>query len=516
MVPRLTLGQLWLGLAIVLPGLASLLAGVSTVDLAWQLRAGEAILSGDGIPRVDTYTFTVAGQSWLDQQWGAQAVLALTYRLAGWTGLVLLRALLISAAWACLVLAIRLTAPRLPVRTVAGLALSAFVVSAPALALRPQLFGVLLLCGTLALLAGRRVEPRLPFAIPLIAAAWANVHGSFLFAPILVGLAWLDDLVTAPDQARRMRLIVLATALATLVNPFGPWVIAYVVGLSANRELSARVSEWQPPSIADPTGLLFFISLAAVALALAARRRLPPAPVALTLLVFAGLGLATARGVAWWPAVAAVTMAGVFRPEDPVAGQLPLRPRPIPATVANTAILVALLLTGIILLPAWRAPDPDLGLGAPRGLLAQAPPGVTRELRKIARPDDRIWNSQPLGSWLELAIPTVPVAFDSRIELFPSALWADHDVVAGGRPGWEAVLNRWGATIVVTGRDGLPVRVALGNSLAWREAYVDGDGAIFVRADRDRRLAALPVEPTPAIPGLGSARGVPSPILWRG
>jgi hypothetical protein len=479
-------------LAIVLPGLASLLAAVSTVDLAWQLRAGEAILSGGGIPRVDTWTFTVAGQPWIDQQWGAQVVLAQVYRVAGWTGLVLLRALLISASWGCLVLAIRLTAPRLPVRTVAGLALAAFVVSAPALALRPQLFGILLFCGTLALLAGRRVEPRLPLAVPLIAAAWANVHGSFLFAPVLVGLAWLDDLVSAPAGARRMRLITAATALATLVTPFGPWVIAYVVGLSANRELSARVSEWQPPSPADPAGLLFLISLAAVALALAARRRLPSAPVALTLLAFAGLGLATARGVAWWPAVAAVTMAGVFRPDDPASPPVALRPRPVPATTGNTAILVALLLGGVVLLPAWRAPDPDLGLGAPRGLLAQAPPGLTSELRKIARPGDRIWNSQRLGSWLELALPTVPVAFDSRIELFPSALWADHDVVAGGRPGWEAVLNRWGATIVVADRDGLPVRVALGNSLAWREAYVDADGAIFVRADRDQRLAAIP------------------------
>src|SRR5688572_12292656 len=102
MLPRLTLPQLWLGLAVVLPGLASLLATVSTVDLAWQLRAGEAILAGNGFPRTDGFTFTVAGEPWLNQQWAAQVVLALVWQVTGWTGLVVLRAVLISAAWACL------------------------------------------------------------------------------------------------------------------------------------------------------------------------------------------------------------------------------------------------------------------------------------------------------------------------------------------------------------------------------------------------------------------------------
>src|SRR5688572_4250144 len=101
MLPRLTLPQLWLGLAVALPGLASLLANLSTVDLAWQLRVGEAILAGNGIPRTDGLTFTIGGQPWLDQQWAAQLLLALVWQATGWTGLVVLRALLISAAWAC-------------------------------------------------------------------------------------------------------------------------------------------------------------------------------------------------------------------------------------------------------------------------------------------------------------------------------------------------------------------------------------------------------------------------------
>jgi hypothetical protein len=493
MAPRLTLQQLWLGLAIVLPGLASLLAPLSSVDLAWQLRAGESILGGSGIPRVDTFTFTVAGQAWTDQQWGAQVLLTLVYRFGGWSALVVLRAALIATAWALLVLAIRWTAPTLGGRTVAILALAAFVVTAPALALRPQLVGVLLFYLTLALLAARRTRPRLLWAIPVVTVAWANLHGSFVFAPLLVGLAWLDDLVVDRQAANLSRRVGAITVLATLVNPFGPWVLAYVAGLSANRDLAARVTEWQPPSIGDPTGLPFFLSLAAVIAVLARRRRLPAPPAALTLLVFALLGLATGRAVAWWPAVAVVTLASELKNDGALQRRARVPLRSTGPTATNARILACLLLAAIPLLPVWRPPDSDLGLGAPRGLLAQAPPGITDELRGMARPGDRIWNPQPWGSWLELAMPAVPIAFDSRIELFPRSVWTDHDTVAAGLPGWEAVLDRWGVTIVVASRDALPLRVALGNSLAWRQAHEDTDGVIFVRASRDRAIAGPPL-----------------------
>jgi hypothetical protein len=150
-----------------------------------------------------------------------------------------------------------------------------------------------------------------------------------------------------------------------------------------------------------------------------------------------------------------------------------------------------LVLVGIPLLPAWRPLDPDLGLAAPRGLLTEAPAGITRELRETVRPGDRIWNPQPWGSWFELAVPAVPVAFDSRIEIFLPALWVDYDAVAAALPGWPAILERWGVTVVVTSREQAALRAALEARPDWRLAYADTDGALFVRSNRDIELAAL-------------------------
>ena len=125
---------LWAFLAVALPVLASLIANLSSVDLAYHLRAGGITLDTGHIPAVDTFTFTAPGAAWLNQQWGAQVILAAVYRLAGWTGLTLLRAGLVAIIFGCLFEACRRRG--LDVRRAAWLTLAAFTVSAVVLALR--------------------------------------------------------------------------------------------------------------------------------------------------------------------------------------------------------------------------------------------------------------------------------------------------------------------------------------------------------------------------------------------
>ena len=53
------------------------------------------------IPTVDTWTFTISGQPWFDQQWGAQVALRAIFDLGSWTGLALLRAVLVGLIFGC-------------------------------------------------------------------------------------------------------------------------------------------------------------------------------------------------------------------------------------------------------------------------------------------------------------------------------------------------------------------------------------------------------------------------------
>ena len=91
----MSLRHLWAFLAVALPVLAALIAPLPATDLTYHLRAGEEILTTGRIPGVDTWTFTIAGEPWLDQQWGAQVILTAVFRVGGWTGLVLFRAALV-------------------------------------------------------------------------------------------------------------------------------------------------------------------------------------------------------------------------------------------------------------------------------------------------------------------------------------------------------------------------------------------------------------------------------------
>jgi hypothetical protein len=265
--------------------------------------------------------------------------------------------------------------------------------------------------------------------------------------------------------------------VTTLLNPFGPTVWAYAVGLSTNPEVTARISEWQPTTPRTVPGILFFASALATAMLLVRRGRPTSWPTLAWLGVFFVVGAYAIRGVAWWPLGAAIAIAGVLGGTAAASG----RPIAVAARRINVAIVAALVVTVIVLLPIWRASDPVIG--APASVLTDAPSGLTAALRATARPGDRLFNPQPWGSWFEFTIPDLPVAIDSRIELFPVATWDDYDSVASGRDGWQAVLERWHITIalVSAGDEALAERLA---ALGWRQSYEDRYGQIFVAPGR--------------------------------
>ena len=104
----------------------------------------------------------------------------------------------------------------------AWLTLAAFAINAPALGLRPQLLGMALFALVLFLVSERRAHPRYLLAVPLIVLVWANIHGSFFLGPLVLGLAWLEDLHDRVAPRHRALIVGLVSALAACVTPFGP------------------------------------------------------------------------------------------------------------------------------------------------------------------------------------------------------------------------------------------------------------------------------------------------------
>jgi hypothetical protein len=538
-----TIAELWTFLGFALPALAALLVPMPAVDLAYQLRAGSEILATGAIPTVDTWTFTAAGQPWLDQQWGAQVLLSLVFQAAGWTGLAILRATLVGATFALIQLTLRSLG--CAARPAALLALGSFAVAAPALALRPQLFAIVLFAASMLVVADRRAHPRRLWLLPIFAVLWANLHGTFPLILVVVGIGGLDESTrrlmarrarrTAPtgyqpppDAAAGSRLlgstgialIGAVTALATLITPFGIETWWYVVRLASNPEVSAGISEWRPPSPLDPTGGVFYLSLLIALAVIALRVRadgnrvgLPIlAPVA-TLLGFALLGILTGRGLAWWALVLPIAGASLAH-EANLTRLLPRFLAPIGALLSgpkaprvdgapsgpalasararrgsplNFAVGVVLTIAAIVLLPLWRPLGPA---GVPVATLSYAPQGIAHDLVELTRTmttsTPRVWAPQVWGSWLEFAVPGSRVAVDSRVELFPADLWRDVGRVATAAPdgSWLRILDRARVDVLVlTADETSRLSSALEATDSWARRYADADGSIWVLND---------------------------------
>lgn len=476
----MSLARLWAVLAVALPALGALLAGLSTTDLAYHLRAGGEILDGRGIPRTDTWTYTVAGQPWHDQQWLAQALLALAYRTSGWVGLAVLRAAMVGAIFGLVALAARRQG--VGIRQATGLAIAAFVVSAVALALRPQLFGMLLFAIVLFIVAERERRPRWLWAVVPLTAVWANLHGSFVFGPLLLLVTALGDRMDGRGAGQGSSLLAaaIASAGAALLNPWGAAVWTYAAGLTTSDVVRSRVMEWQPTSLRDVPGLLFFASVAVLVTFLARRRQAAPWVALITLGVFAAVGTYAVRGLAWWPLAAAVVVAPLVARVGTQREEAGERRTTAGARRVNAAVALGLIAAGVAILPTWR--PVDSGLGAPEGLLGQAPSGVTAALRAIVVGEEKLFAPQPWGSWLEFALPQAKVAVDSRIELFPDEVWRAHDRVVDGGPDALRQLEAWDVSVVVISEPSgaTPLTRDL-QAAGWAVAFSDADASILVR-----------------------------------
>jgi hypothetical protein len=460
-------------MACVLPGFASLLARMRAIDLAYHVRAGELSLRTGEVVLVDPFTFTDAGQPWLNQQWAAQLIFASAHRLVGWAGVAITYAAAVASGFTFLYRSCR-RADAGP-RTAALLTLLAFMVASGSLAARPQALAVPLFTGTW-LLMWRR--DRWTWLVPALALIWANVHGSFVLAPLLVVFALGEDL-TERRPAVRTTLLLLATVVATFFTPFGPSVWSYAVQISSNETIRNWVAEWRPPSPLSLSGGPFWVSGVAVTVAGISKRRVVRPVDVVRLVVFFALGVPAIRGTLWWALAAPPVVARWFR--APERGQergvdVAAPPRQDLLRVTTAACIVALLPIAFFL----RA-GTDPVTHATQRLATDAPEVLAAATRGALPTGSRLLVYQPFASWFEFSLPGDPVMVDSRIELFPDALWHDYDRAITAADGWDRVLDRYRIEGVIL-PPGAVLRDELLMAQGWRRVVDGPAGSVFVRS----------------------------------
>ncbi len=248
------------------------------------MRSGEWVLAHRALPRTDPYSFSKAGEPWLEWEWGSDVLVGLAHRMDGLRGVMALFALEISAcSWMWCRLHFAVGGEFLLVPAFAPLMIT--TASLHWLA-RPHIFSWLFLLGSL-LYAERRAQdavrdnetrrgvPELA-AIAAVTAVWANLHASFFLAPV-IALIYAASHLARPllwrlDQGaeRRKALWFLWAALAafggSLLNPYGWRVHAHIFSYLRDNELTSRIAEFQSFNFHDKDATQVALTVALAAL----------------------------------------------------------------------------------------------------------------------------------------------------------------------------------------------------------------------------------------------------------
>ncbi len=319
---------------------------ISDPDFWWHLKTGQYICEKHALPVPDPFAYTTAmarpayaGEERtrdfnLTHEWLAQALFYLIYRAAGFGGVVLFRAVVLTAFCALA----GLLAWRRCGGFYGGLA-AAFATAGVAAGFavdRPYLVTFLLLAATLAILETRR----LVWLLPPLFLIWANCHGGYFLGWVVVGAYSAEALFLAWRKrplpgARRLWIVSAVSVLASGVNPNG-FRILQILLYYRSSYMTSRLLEWGAPRLWPP-GEFAVLLWGAAAVLVWARRRVRLVDW-LLFVAFAVAALSAQRNTFLIGFLAPVLIASYF----------PWKPRvPVFAPYAAAALVVGALGWGI-------------------------------------------------------------------------------------------------------------------------------------------------------------------------
>lgn len=511
-LPRLRIEHLWLAVPIFLVVGFGFLLKLRLVDFWWHLKIGEIIVNTRAIPRTDLFSFTAAGQPFILQNWLVEVLYYLTYRAGGLPLLVTLNAALLVAAL--------LPVYSLCRRSTNRLRLGVVVAILPAVSLiyfgsvRSQVFSFALLSAFYWILHHyHRRQRDLLWALPVLMALWVNLHGAFVIGLALIGLflcceaasrlfygAQSNTLTTG--ELSKLGLILMLTALATLVNPETYRVYGYILAVATNPASQALVVEWQPPRVDELESLLlfygpFFISLLVL---LYARRR--PLLIELALfLAFAIFGLKALRNGVWFTLIAAPILARhlptirvwdfiqplrrfrlvdsfilwVARRKDAV---VPIRYR------LNRQIALVML-TILVLVSPWIYPHLGNKLFGSTLWEPSTPVGAMDYIQQ-QRLQGNIFHPQIYGDYLIWRLwPQQRSFIDGRVHLFDNSVIRDYRL-AFNDPHWDERLARYDIRYLLLSKveeENHLMADTARTSNNWQVLYEDEQSILFEKID---------------------------------
>ena len=237
-------------------------------DLWGHLRFGLDMLASKSIHSADLYSFT-ADRAWINHEWLSELLMGIGYTGLGALGLNLLK-LGVVAVVGGIALVIARQEHASPIASDVYVGLTVFATYSRTQVVRPQMFSVAIFCAMLYLLRETgRGRARALWYVPLVFAAWVNLHGGWIVGLAALGVWMLGDAWQRRSIRWTLALIAVGALalLATLFNPYGLGLWQFLA--ETVRLDRPDITEWKPllqlpPAILVIESILPLIAIAAL------------------------------------------------------------------------------------------------------------------------------------------------------------------------------------------------------------------------------------------------------------
>jgi hypothetical protein len=465
---------LWLSLALLFLLPIAFFLSITPHDYWWYVRIGKDILESGSVPTVDTFSYTYPGRPIFYQPWLSAVIFWLAHQAGGATLTFLLKGISIAITYSLIWMLVHDAGaePKLATFLIIILGLS----SSMNWSMRPQIFAYPLFAVTLFILwhwqKGRDI---LLWILPIASLLWANIHGSFILAFVLIGSA----LVFGVGDRKKLALWLGLSLAATFINPRGIFVWQFVPDMLTSPSDQLFATEWQPPVNAGWQMNIFFgWFLLFIPLAAFSPRRLSLLEW-IWFLGFGWLALSGLRYVIWFMFIMAILtgalISELLKLEQPnaLANSNP---------TFNFALSALILLLPLMMLPGireswWKDSPPPYHEGT-------TPIMATQWLSEHPDLPGPLFAEYTFSSYLSFALPSRLLWIDNRFNAYPPEHWKKYQTISSARPQWESLLDKDKINLLLLSLHSQPFLVEeVKASGKWCEQYRDKDAVIFARCN---------------------------------
>ena len=464
--------------------------------IGWHIRTGQQILAMHAIPRVDSFSSTMAGRPWFAWEWLYDLAVGQLEATFGLNGVVWLTAVVIATVFAWTFRLLMAGGANVLVALVLVLlAVSASMIHFLA---RPHVLSWLFTLAWFWILDSSErdgFDGRRLWALPPLMLVWVNVHGGFLVGFVLLGIFWLGavwnwfrtkggrieellEKIAAGKRARQLAWVGLLSVAASLVNPYGWKLYGHVYSYLSNRFLMDHIDEFQSPNFHGVAQRCFLALLLITIAVLALRGRELRMSEGLTVLFAVYAGLYASRNIPV-SSVLLVMMVGPLVPAPKFIRRFSQRMSGVEVALrGHVWPMVALVVTLVIAANGGRVGS-KLVMDAhfdPRRMPVEAVNYLEKHDVKgpVLTPD--YWG----GYLIYRLYPKTRVVVDDRHDLYGDEFFRSYLKMVHGERGWKEFLETHQTSCVLLPRDAALASLLV-ESEGWKSVYADDVAIAFVR-----------------------------------